>query len=211
MAKMTYAVDGSRLGPEVKWALTLCSAVLFFDISQLLWARQSLQVWALNSEGLAFWSMLLAGFAVFVALVQPVIGAALRQLGWEVIALLPVSLRSSGERRGRPLGHVAAHDLLELALQENSDFLLGWYQYHLEKRQRREAFMQALGDQVFGCLLLAIADWAITWETASDRSVITFALSSLGVLAVPVALMLLVGACWLLQRTWFSAYVTHWI
>jgi hypothetical protein len=208
---MTYAVEGSRLGPEVKWALTICSAVLFVDIAQLLWAQRGLQVWSAGCEGLAFWAMVLAGFALFASVVVPFTGALLRRLGWEVITLLPSVLRSSNERKGRPLGHVAEHDLLELALQESSEFLLGWYQYHLEKRQKREAFMQTLGDQVFGCLALAVADWAIARSMAPEHSAITLALGTLGDFAVPVALMVLISACWLLKRTWFAAYVTHWI
>ncbi|WP_336331673.1 hypothetical protein [Pseudomonas putida] len=40
---------------------------------------------------------------------------------------------------------------------------------------------------------------------------ITLAMGMLGDFAVPVALMLLISACWLPTRTWVAAYVTHWI
>ncbi|MFJ4346328.1 hypothetical protein [Pseudomonas sp. NPDC089401] len=66
---MTYAVEGSRLGPEVKWALTICSAVLFVDIAQPLWAQHGLQVWSAGCESLAMWAIVLAGFALFASLV----------------------------------------------------------------------------------------------------------------------------------------------
>jgi len=206
---MTYSMHGSRLGPEVRWALTLCGGVLFCDVARLLWSQQGSAIWPLSSEGLAFWAMSLAGYAVFVSLVLPFMGGLVRRLGWDVIALLPAAWRSTGERRGRPLGHVAEHDLLELALQESSEFLLGWYQYHLERRQARKAFMQTLGDRVFGCLVLALADWAI--PQVADRSVTALIATALNVFAVPVGLLTLASACWLLKRTWFVAYTTHWI
>lgn len=185
MSQTTQLSTDSTTGPsvglstlerawEMQWALRLACGVLFLDIALLLRTQQGLMVWSAHSEGLmhdlAFLAVALAAFALLMSLILPLLGAVVRWLGWELIALLPSRWFSHTEHRGRPLGYVAEHDLLELALRENNDFLLSWYRHHVSRREESEAFLHTLGNLVFGCLVLAIVNGVLPLTTAVGDS-----------------------------------------
>ncbi len=199
---------------EVQWTLRLCCGVLFLDIALLLWTAEGLMAWSGNSDSLlsnlGFLSVALTGFALVMSLGLPVLGTAVRILGWELISLLP-SFLFRHEDRGRPLGCVADRDLLELALAEKSDFLLDWYRRHRALRDAHEAFMQTLGDLVFGCLVLAVFNGVLPLVMTTAPSLIVSALIALDEYALPVALLSLLAGCALLRRAWFTGHATNWI
>ncbi|MFG0410036.1 hypothetical protein [Pseudomonas sp. FYR_11] len=226
MSNTTPSSNGSSTAPaislswlerawEVQWALRLACGVLFLDLAQLLWTGQGLMAWSKHSDGLlqdlAFLAVTLAGFALVMSLVLPMLGAIVRWIGWEVITLLPSVQFSAEEHRGRPLGYVAERDLLELALRENNSFLLDWYHRHVTRRQEQDAFMQTLGDLVFGCLVLAMLDGALPLIGTGDDSLIASAMAALQDHVAPVVLAVLAGGLLLLKRVWFPSYTTHWI
>lgn len=226
MSQMTQLSTDSTTGPsvglstlerawEMQWALRLACGVLFVDIALLLWAKQGLMAWSAHSEGLmhdlAFLAVALATFALLMSLILPLLGAVVRWLGWELIALLPSRWFSHTEHRGRPLGYVAEHDLLELALRENNDFLLSWYRHHVSRREESEAFLHTLGNLVFGCLVLAIVNGVLPLTTAVGDSLMASAMNALHDYALPIALVLMVSSGALLKHAWFPAYALHWI
>lgn len=120
---------------DFHWAMRFVSVVLFLDIALLIRTRTPLVEWTTSSDALladlGFLAVTAASFALVVSFVLPLLTEIVRGIGTRLRMAFPKLLGDAYTPPSRGSGYVWANDLLDLALKENSDFLLSWYQRHV--------------------------------------------------------------------------------
>ncbi|KTC62612.1 hypothetical protein AO262_08020 [Pseudomonas fluorescens ABAC62] len=181
---------------DFHWVMRFVSVVLFLDIALLLRTGTPLVKWTTSSDALladlGFLAVTVASFVMVVSFILPLMAASVRWIGSALQMALP---RLLGEtyKSDRALGYVWANDLLDLALKENSDFLLSWYQQHVQRREQHRVMMDKVAHLIFGCLVLALVDWAISAFGPGSGSLIFSAMEVLGDAGSPLAMVVVVA------------------
>ncbi len=200
---------------DLHWGMRFVCMVLFFDIALLLRSKTSLIEWSADSDtllaNLGFLAVAVASFALVVSFVLPLIAVVIRWLGFSVPMALPRIFQGTREQHHRPLGWVPAKALHHLALEEKDPFLMGIYQQSTRQREEYDQMIHNVAQLVLGCLLLALADWALSHYGFADTSLIHSAVMGLGKLDSVVVPIVLIAGCALLKWAWFTDHPPHWI
>ncbi|MGQ0697505.1 MAG: hypothetical protein ACT4PZ_04610 [Panacagrimonas sp.] len=193
---------------EIQWALRALCLVLFVDAVMLVRNKHGLLQWSTNDmallSDLGLIAVLVAAFSFTVAIVAPFIVIVLRPLGAMVWGWMPAFLRSSDDRPfQRPLGRVPACAFRDLALHQNSDFLLRIYEAEQKIRLSDRLTRERIGQLMAATLLAALADWLFARSISGGIGLVGAFVDVLGAWAPEVigAMLLYVGAA--LKWAWF--------
>lgn len=200
---------------DLHWGMRFVCVVLFFDIALLLRSKTSLIEWSADSDtllaNLGFLAVAVASFALVVSFVLPLLAEGIRCLAFAVSMALPKIFQSMPEQHHRPLGWVPAKALHHLALEEKDAFLMGIYQHSSRQREEYQQMIHTVAQLVLGCLLLAVADWALVYFAFAGTSLIHSAVAALGTLDSVVVPIVLFAGCVMLKWAWFTDHPPHWI
>ncbi|MCS4310921.1 hypothetical protein FBY10_11238 [Pseudomonas sp. SJZ103] len=193
---------------DFHWAMRFVSVVLFLDIALLIRTGTPLVEWTTSSDALladlGFLTVAAASFALVVSFVLPLLTEIVRGIGTRLRMAFPKLLGDAYTPPSRGIGYVWANDLLDLALKENSDFLLSWYQRHVQLREQHRLMMNKVAHLVFGCLVLSVVDWAVPYFGFGTGSLIFSAMHVLGDTGLFLASMVVVAGGVMLASAWFA-------
>lgn len=201
---------------ELRWVLQFACAVLFADLAMLWKTGHGIVEWStstdqlLNNAGILAVSLL--AFGVLVAIILPLLSELLRAV------MIPIVIYGTPQwLRGKPdytreVGYVHPYELRKFALKENSQFLLGMYQEHCDRKTKERTARLETGNLISGVLLLAIVDWASQSLGLSGMSVIAGLNSQLtGQQGTLVLLLVALLTFFSLKWAWFSGWGEDWI
>lgn len=117
-------------------------------------------------------------------------------------------LTSSNEQHYQQTsGYVSEQELQNLALRENSSFLLRLYENHEKKRKSDEKSAKQAGDLTAAAVLASLLDWGFAYSKIPDSvSLVQATYMSLGDYAATVTAVVLMCAGFILKWAWFSPY-----
>lgn len=201
---------------EWNWPLRVASIVMFLDLALILRGGHGLLAWSKADDGLlqnmGFLAVAVAVFGLLAAILVPLAATVSEQILSAMLGgVLADSRAKNGQRYERPRGCVLAPRLHELALRENSEFLLKLFEEHERKVTVGHKLRAQLGNLVFGVLCLAMLDLAIPLIGSTDTSLMTAAMHGLGSAGQGLAAMGALGCVVMLKYAWFPDMNLDWV
>ncbi|WP_313053418.1 hypothetical protein [Pseudomonas lopnurensis] len=185
---------------ELVWATRIICIALFLDSALLIYPGGGLLAWATGGEpalNLGWLAIAMTVFCLLAVYGFPAIIFLLKSVAIWLDGVLPGPSQQNPRSRGR----VPADELLDLALKEQSEFLLEW---HERNRNARDSSMEqslAFGDLLATMLLLGLADYAIgTW--VSDQPSLMSAFAGLGGMVESLLVVWLLFITCVVNKIW---------
>jgi hypothetical protein len=196
---------------EAEWALRLVFGLLLLDLALAITTGHSVLTLSATmdvlTKNLGVALTALAASSFFAALVLPALAVYARRATTKVAYLLARTFSSKDlpiyQRR---LGCVPAYELRNLALAENSAFLLKLYDEACDRRAKNESRVHSVGLLVFSDLFLAAADITCPLAAPGSSTLLSEALSASGTAGLACLAALVVGACAILRTWWFPPF-----
>ena len=163
---------------EWQWIIRFIYIVLFADLSLLVYSGSDVLTWPTQvtnwTAHLGFFCVALATLGMIATTVMPCIANFIRSLLNEFIYsnLCPDFLRPCDNYR-EIYGEVTSREVLDLALEENNQFLLNYYEKYYSKWKSNLNERFKVGDLLFGILFFIILDYHPTWISNAQHSLIT--------------------------------------
>lgn len=193
---------------DFHWAMRFVTVVLFLDIAMLLRTGTPLVKWTTSSDALlgdlGFLAVTAASFALVVSFVLPLLAECVRWVGTGLQLACPKLFGATYRSSSQGVGYVRASELLDLALKEQSDFLMSWFQQHVQMREQHRLMMNKVAHLVFGCLVLSLLDWAVPYFGLGSTSLIYSAMEVLGDTGLLLASLVVVAGGVMLVSAWFA-------
>mgnify|MGYP006959749297 FL=1 len=160
---------------EWQWIIRFIYIVLFADLALLAYSGQGILTWPVQviswTEHLGFFCVALAALGLIAATLMPVAANFVRLLLSEVIysRIFPDILRPQSDYERYP-GKVLSREVLDLALEENNQFLLNYYEKHNSAWHTNVSERSKVGDLLFGILIFMILDYHPNWLIQTQHS-----------------------------------------
>lgn len=160
---------------EWQWIIRFIYIGLFADLALLAYSGQGILTWpvqAINwTEHLGFFCVALAALGLIATALMPVAANVVRLVLNEVIysSIFPDILRPQSDYQRHP-GEVPSKEVLDLALKENNQFLLNYYEKHDSAWRSKLSERFKVGDLLFGILFFMVLDYHPHWFSHSQHS-----------------------------------------
>lgn len=124
---------------EWQWIIRFIYIVLFADLALLAYSGQGILTWPVQAiswtEHLGFFCVALAALGLIATTLMPVAANVFRQVLNAIIysSIFPDILRPQSDYQRHP-GEVPSREVLDLALKENNQFLLNYYEKQEPKK-----------------------------------------------------------------------------
>ncbi|MFP2165982.1 hypothetical protein ACLEYI_13580 [Enterobacter ludwigii] len=162
---------------EWQWIIRFIYIVLFADLALLVYSGQGILTWPVQTlnwtEHLGFFCVALAALGLIATTLMPFIANIVRLLLNELIysSIFPDFLRAQSDYQKRS-GEVPSGEVLDLALKENNQFLLKYYEKHNANWRTKFHERFKVGDLLFGILFFMMLDDHPQWFSDAQHSLV---------------------------------------
>lgn len=161
---------------EIEWALRLACAATFADALLVGSGKGSLLHWPVNAENvlgnLGILLGAIAAFSICATVLAPLLATLVGTFLHRIYYSMPSFATDDPRPYQRPLGYAPARKFRDLALKEQSSFLLQIHQSHVAARQAEDRARESIGQLVFLLGCLAVADFSVSPADATGASLI---------------------------------------
>lgn len=160
---------------EWQWIIRFIYIVLFADLALLAYTGQGILTWPVQvsnwTEHLGFFCVALAAQGLIATTLMPAAANIVRLLLNEIIysSIFPDILRPQSDYQRHP-GTVPSSEVLDLALEENNQFLLSYYEKHDIAWRNKFSERFKIGDLLFGILFFMTLDYHPYWFSHAQHS-----------------------------------------